>query len=270
MALSLDDHTRVPPIGLGTWQNDDPQQCASTVEQAIEMGYRHIDTAQLYENEEAVGEGIERSSVPREELFVATKVNFKNCSYDDVHDSTRESLRRLGLETIDLLYVHWPAGNYSAEETLPALDELVEEGAVRHIGLSNFTVDLLDEARDVLEHPVYAHQIEAHPHFQQESLREYGRKHDIHTVAYSPFRHGTLFDDSTLSELADREGATVAQLCLAWLIDAGVYPIPKATGRDNLKDNFKACDLSLSDETFREINEMDRGDRYIDPPFSPW
>lgn len=270
MALSLDDHARVPPVGLGTWKNSDPEQCARSVETAIEIGYRHIDTAQLYENESAVGDGIQAASVDRDELFIASKVTFKKMTYDDVLSSTEESLRKLGLDTLDLMYVHWPAGQYSAEETLPAFDRLVEEGMIRHIGVSNFTEPLLDEAREALDHPIYAHQFEMHPLFPQDDLRAYNDRHDIHTVAYSPFRHGTIFDEPTIQQVADAHDSTSARVALAWLVEKGAYPIPKATGESHLRDNFKALDLSLSDDDVRQIDGIDRVDRYIDPPFAPW
>jgi diketogulonate reductase-like aldo/keto reductase len=260
----------VPPIGLGTWKNDDPRECAQSVRQALEIGYRHVDTAQLYENESAVGNGIAESSVDREEVFLATKLHFDHLDPRHVRETTLESLEDLRTDYVDLLYVHWPAGNYEAERTLPAMEELVDEEGVRSIGLSNFTPDLLEEARSVLEAPIYAHQIEMHPFLQQEHLLADARNHEGRIVAYSPFRHGTLFDEFILKEIAEEHGISVAQVCLAWLIQKDdVFTIPKASSRNHLEDNFEACSVTLDEESVQRINTVNTLDRFIDPPFAP-
>ena len=260
----------LPPVGLGTWQNDDYQECVRTVRQALEIGYRHVDTAQLYENEDAVGQGFEESSVDREDIFLATKLHFDHMSPNEVRETTLRSLEDLRTKYVDLLYVHWPAGNYEADRTLPAMEELVDEDRIRYIGLSNFTPDLLERARGVLEQPVYAHQVEMHPFLQQNHLLREARDYGIRLVAYSPFRHGTIFDEPVLQKIAEQNDCTVAQVCLAWLKHKdGVYPIPKATGRDHLEDNFRACDVALDEEDQSTIDDIDTVDRYIDPPFAP-
>ncbi|MFB6135857.1 MAG: aldo/keto reductase, partial [Halobacteriaceae archaeon] len=138
-------------LGLGTWRNTDPEQCAESVRAALEMGYRHVDTAQGYDNEAYVGDGIERADVPREEVFLATKVSTDNLAHDDVLATTEGSLERLGTDYVDLLYVHWPTDTYDAEETLTAFQQLYDQGAIRHVGVSNFEPRHLDEARDVLD-----------------------------------------------------------------------------------------------------------------------
>lgn len=270
MTTRLEDSNQIPPIGLGTWQNDDPKQCAETVENALEMGYRHIDTAQMYENEKHVGKGIRRSSVSEDEIFLATKVSFKNLRPQEVLETARASRERLGVEIIDLLYVHWPAGEYSANTTMPAFDQLVDEGVIRYIGVSNFPQELLEDARDVLNHPIYAHQFEMHPRFPQDELRSYGEKHGIHSVAYSPFEHGEIFDDPILQEIADRLNITVAQVCLAWICSKNAYPLPKATGKQHLRENLDAGDISLPQQAIDRIDEEMKNERYIDPPFAPW
>lgn len=268
--MSYPELEDLPPVGLGTWQNDDPEQCVQSIREALKIGYRHIDTAQLYENEEAVGNGIANSTVDRDEVFLATKLHFDHLDPQQVRESTLRSLEDLRTDYVDLLYVHWPAGNYDANRTLPAMEELCEDDRIRHLGLSNFTPDLLGEARSVLETPVYAHQVEMHPFLQQEHLLGDARDHDGRIVAYSPFRHGTLFDEPILEEVAGDHGITVAQLCLAWLIQKdSVFTIPKATGREHLKDNFEACNITLDPESTERIDEIDTVDRYIDPPFAP-
>lgn len=266
-ALGLDN---VPRIGLGTWENSEPDQCARSVKTAIDIGYRHIDTAQLYENEGAVGHGIKEADEPRENIFLATKISFENLEYGGVIESTKESLRRLDTDYVDLMYIHWPAGDYDPEETLSALDELVEQGLIERIGLSNFTPSLLEEARTHLDHEVYAHQVEMHPLLQQERHHEDVVNHDTYLVAYSPFRHGTIFDLTELEEIADKHGVTPAQVSLAWLIEKeNVVAIPKATGEDHLRENFAALTLELDEEDHESIDSIQREDRYIDPPFAP-
>ena len=164
---------QMPMLGLGTWQNDDSQQCADSVETALEMGYRHVDTAQIYKNEDAVGDGIAAADVDREDIFLATKVWIDRLSSDDVISSTKDSLDRLGTDYLDLLYVHWPAGEYEPAETLQAFAELYEEGTIRNIGVSNFEPEHVDEARRAIDAPIFANQVELHPLLQQSELREY-------------------------------------------------------------------------------------------------
>ena len=180
---SLDGMAR---LGLGTWQNTDPEACANSVETAVEMGYRHVDTAQVYDNEEYVGEGLAAADVDREDVFLATKVWTSQLSYDDVVHSTKESLDKLGVDYVDLLYVHWPANEYDPEDTLPAFDQLYDDGLIRNVGVSNFEPRHLDEAREVLDAPLFANQVEIHPFLPQNELRSYAAENDIELVAYSP------------------------------------------------------------------------------------
>ncbi len=262
--------TAIPEIGLGTWQNKDHATCSTSVKTAIEEGYRHIDTAQIYKNEEAVGEGISRSDVDREDLFVATKLWNDQTDPENVEESAAESLDRLGLEYVDLLYVHWPAGDYDPEGTLPAMESLKEQNRIRHIGVSNFTPELLEEAFDVLTEPPLALQVEMHPYLPQRELQEICLEKDMYLVSYSPFRHGTIFDDSVLQEIAKNRDATPAQICLAWLISKqNVVTIPKATGKDHIRENYRALEVELTDEEISRIDDIDTRSRYIEPPFAP-
>lgn len=178
--------TLVPQFGLATAGMTDADTCAESVKRALDTGYRHVDTAQLYENEAAVGRGIWRSSVDREDVFPATKVAPANLSPEDVLESTERSLARLGVDYLDLLYVHWPTGEYEAQTTLGAFDRLVTEGLIRHAGVSNFTSHLLAEARAHLSVPIIAHQIELHPLLPQPELVSNARRHETQIVAYSP------------------------------------------------------------------------------------
>lgn len=268
--MSGPDLSELPVIGLGTWQNDDHEQCVKTVRNALEIGYRHIDTAQLYENEDAVGEALDRSTVDRDEIYLATKISFENLKHEDVLESTKESLNQLRTDYVDLLYVHWPAKKYDPDTTLTAFEKLQDQGYSRHLGLSNYTPNLLEEARGILGDNLYAHQVEMHPLLQQQHLRDDALKHDMKLVAYSPLRHGTIMELDEIRRLADKYDATPAQVAIAWLADKeNVYPIPKATGRDHLEENFKAGDIDLADADVKTIDSIQLVDRYIDPPFAP-
>lgn len=258
-------------LGLGTWQNTDPEDCANSVQTALEMGYRHIDTAQIYDNEESVGEGLAAADVPREDYFLATKIWTSNLSYDDVIETAKESLDRLGVEYLDLLYVHWPVNEYDAEDTLSAFDQLREEGLIRNVGVSNFEPEHLDTARDVLDAPVFANQVEMHPYLQQDDLLAHCRKHDVNVVAYSPLARGRVFEDETMQDIAEKHDASPAQVSLAWLLQRdGVAAIPKATGEDHIRDNYGALDLRLDDEDIGRIEGLDEHAREVDPDFAPW
>ncbi|WP_439025615.1 aldo/keto reductase [Haloarchaeobius sp. DT45] len=260
----------MPMLGLGTWQNTDADQCAESVANALEMGYRHIDTAQIYENEASVGEGIARADVDREDVFLATKVWITNLAHDDVLETARESFDRLGVDYVDLLYVHWPSRTYDPEGTLSAFDELYDEGLIRHVGVSNFEPEHLDEARDLLDAPVFANQVECHPLLPQDELREYGEDHDVNMVAYSPLARGAVFDVPEIQQVAEKHDASPAQVSLAWLRKKGVTAIPKATGEAHLRENLQSVGLDLDEEDIAAIDAITTENRVVDPEFAPW
>jgi 2,5-diketo-D-gluconate reductase B len=259
----------MPMLGLGTWQNDDSEECAESVETALEMGYRHIDTAQAYGNEDAVGAGIERADVDREDVFLATKVWNDNLGHDDVVESTKESMEKLGVDYLDLLYIHWPAGEYDPEETLGAFDELVDDGLVERIGVSNFTPEHLQEAQETAENPIFANQVEMHPLLPQEELREYAAETDVELVAYSPLARGDVMDVDVIEEIADEHDASPVQVSLAWLREKGVTAIPKATSEDHIRGNWESLAVELDDEDVRRIDDIDETDRKVNPDFAP-
>ncbi|MFB6204431.1 MAG: aldo/keto reductase [Candidatus Nanohaloarchaea archaeon] len=259
---------KIPSIGLGTWQNKGPK-CAKSVSTALEMGYRHIDTAQAYDNEEYVGQGIEESSVSRDDIFLASKVWNSNLSPEDVISSTRESLDKLGVESVDLMYVHWPSGEYSAKETLEAFQEMKEEGMIENIGVSNFTPELLDEALRIAP-GIAANQVEMHPLLQQDELLDYCQENDIYLVAYSPLARGEVFNVPEINQVAEKHGVSEAQVSLAWLLEKeNVRVIPKATSEEHIRDNLKALDLELDEEDIEKIDSIEREERMVDPGFSP-
>lgn len=261
----------LPPLGLGTYQNEAFEQCAESVRRALEVGYRHVDTAQSYGNEDAVGEGLQRASVDRDDVFVATKLSTRNLSRDDVLETARESAARLGVETIDLLYVHWPLRTYEPTETLPALDQLREAGVIRRVGLSNFEPDQLDEAIEILDAPVFAHQVELHPMLPQDRLREYAIADDHWLVAYSPVAKGEVADVPALVEIAGAHDATPFQVSLAWLLAQDpVVPIPKATSEAHIRENFGALELELTADELARIDDLAIDRRLVDFDEAPW
>ncbi len=259
----------MPTFGLGTWQNDDPDACAESVRTALETGYRHVDTAQIYRNEAAVGRGIEAADVDRDDVFLATKVWTDNLAGEDVIESTHASLDRLGTEYLDLLYVHWPAGAYDPEGTLSALEGLYEDGTIQRIGVSNFEPEHIETARAAIDAPIFANQIEIHPLLQQRELRSFCADAGIELVAYSPLARGDVFEVDVLSEIAERHGVSEAQVSLAWLRRSGVTAIPKATGADHIRDNWASLDLELSAAEIERIDAIDTERRMVDPEFGP-
>ena len=259
----------MPVLGLGTWENDDPAQCTESVANALDAGYRHVDTAQIYGNEAAVGEGIAKSDVDRDDIFLASKVWIDELAPADVASSTRESLDKLGVDAVDLMYVHWPAGEYEPEETLPAFAELRDDGLVDRIGVSNFEPHHLDAATDALGEAPFANQVEMHPLLRQEELREYADANDVELVAYSPLARGEILDDPAIVDIAEKHGVSAAQVSLAWLREEGVTAIPKATGIDHIRDNLASVDLTLDDEDVERIDSLGRTDRQLNPDFGP-
>jgi 2,5-diketo-D-gluconate reductase B len=249
--------TRVPTIGLGTMGLDTPAE-ATAVTTALAMGYRHVDTAQIYENEAVVGDAIAAAETPRTDVFLATKVWADSLSYDDVLRTTRESLDRLGTDYVDLLYVHRPIETYEPSETLAAFDDLVDDGLVRTVGVSNFTVEELDEALDHLDAPLVAHQTEYHPLFQRPELLDHAREHDYSVVAYSPLAGGRVREIDAVVSVAEKHDTTPESVSLAWLAGKGLCPIPKASSERHLRANREAVSLDLDDDDIDAIDAIDR------------
>lgn len=269
-AESVARATGMPTLGIGTWENEDPDECTESVRTSLDMGYRHVDTAQAYGNEESVGEGIAQSGISRADIFLATKVWKSNLAHDDVIASTHDSIDKLGVDSLDLLYTHWPAGEYDAEDTLPAFAELKDEGTIDRIGVSNFEPEHLDEAREVLDEPIFANQVEMNPLLPQEELRVYCDDHDIELVAYSPLARGKVFEVDELTEIAEEHDASAAQVSLAWLREKEVTVIPKATSEAHIRDNWESLGLELHDEDIEKIDNISTRERQVEPPFAPW
>jgi len=260
----------LPDIGLGT-SGMTGDECVESVRAALETGFRHVDTAQMYDNEPAVGAGIRLSAVDRDEVVLASKIHPENLAYDDAKRTAKESLTRLGVDRLDMLYVHWPTGAYEAEETLPALDELHEEGVTRTVCVSNFTPELLDEAREILDADIAAHQVECHPLLPQEELREYAAEHGHTLVGYCPLGQGKIFDVPELQEVAERHDTSPAAVCLAWAVEKeALIPIPKASTEEHLEANWEATTLELTDEDIATIDSIEKDRRLVDPDRAAW
>ncbi|MUW15810.1 aldo/keto reductase, partial [Halorubrum sp. CBA1125] len=205
----------------------------------------------------------------RDDVFLATKVWIDQLAPADVASSTRESLEKLGVDGVDLLYVHWPAGAYDPEETLPAFAELRDDGLIDRIGVSNFEPAHLDAAADALGETPFANQIEMHPLLPQDELRAYADEADLELVAYSPLARGRVFDVPAVTEIAEKHDVSAAQVSLAWLREKGVTAIPKATGGEHIRDNWASLGLDLDDEDVERIDAIDERDRRVDPDFGP-
>lgn len=259
----------IPALGFGTWQLRG-SDCSDRVADALSLGYRHIDTAQRYENHEAVGAGLRRSGVAREDVFLTTKIWFEDLHWDDVIASTETSLKQLDTEYVDLLLIHWPNPQVSLEETLGAMLELRVRGRVRHLGVSNFPPSWVERASALA--PVVCDQVEYHPLLSQEHLLGPLRERDMALVAYSPLAHGELLDDPTLQEIARAHDRSVAQVALRWLVSQeGVGAVPKAGSREHAEENLRIFDFALGDDEMRRIHALARreGERTIDPHFAP-
>ena len=258
---------RIPALGLGTWQLEG-EDCRDAVSDALAVGYRHIDTAQAYENESEVGQGISDAKVSRDELWVTTKVWYEKARAAEVKDSTEQSLKRLKLDYVDLLLFHWPQPDVPMEETLSAMAELRERGLARHIGVSNFTPSLLRQALKVT--PLTALQCEYHPFLAQEPLLKLCREREMAFTAYSPLARGKVLNDPVLKTIGEVHGKSPAQIVLRWMLqqDSVVF-VPKAASKEHRRANFAITDFELTEEQMGAIDTLARGQRVIDPSFAP-
>jgi 2,5-diketo-D-gluconate reductase B len=259
---------KIPTVGLGTWALRG-RDCVRLTEQAIRIGYRHIDTAQMYDNEREVGEGV-RASGLRAEVMVTTKVQPTMLAPHDLERSVKESLARLRLDAIDLLLIHWPNPRVPLAETLGAMAKMKREGYTRQIGVSNFTVALLDEANKISSEPLICDQIECHPFLNQDKVISACRSHGMAVVAYSPIARGGAPGNKVLEKIGKAHGKTASQVCLRWLIQQGIVVIPRTSRVERLKENFDIFDFELSDAEMREIRGLAHGSgRIVDWTWSP-
>ena len=249
----------VPALGLGTYRLRG-QTCVDTVRDALELGYRHVDTAEFYENQRAVGEGIATADVDREDVFLTTKIWRSNLRREDALRSARESIDRLDVEYVDLLLIHWPDQSVPVGETLDAMTSLQAEGRVRHVGVSNFSVPQLREAMAATDSTVLTDQVEYHPFTDQSDLLEFCIERDVLLTAYSPLAKGKVANDETLAAIGDRYDKTASQVALRWLVQQeGVAAIPKASSREHLRENLAVFDFELSDDEMARVFDLQGG-----------
>lgn len=242
------------------------------MEAALELGYRHVDTAASYENEEAVGAGLRAAGLERDEVFVTTKVWWTDLAADDFRRSAEASLKRLGLDHGDLLLIHWPNPKIALAETIAALNRMKADGMARHIGVSNFTTDLLSQAIALSEAPLVANQVEHHPYLDQSKVYAACRAAGMAMVAYCPLaRGGDLFGEPAVRAAAERHGKTPGQVVLRWQVQQeGVVAIPRTSKKERLAENAAIFDFALSDDEMRAISALrGRGQRICDYGFSP-
>src|SRR5437762_12727715 len=237
---------KIPAVGLGTWELRG-RSCARLVEQALKLGYRHIDTAQAYENEREVGDGLRASRVRRDEVFVTTKVWTNHFAPNDLDRSAKESLKKLRLSEVDLLLLHWPNPHVPLQETLGALARVKKLGMCRHIGVSNFTVALIEEAVAACPEPLVCDQVEYHPYLDQTKVKDACARQGMALVAYSPVARGRIKSDRALQRIGDRYRKTAAQICLRWLVQQGVAAIPRTSKLERLSENIEVFDFELAE-----------------------
>ncbi len=266
-AVAVKD-AQIPLVGLGTWELRG-RECTRLVDQAIRLGYRHFDTAQLYGNEREVGEGVRASGIRREEVFVVTKVAPDNLAPGPLMRSVRDSIGNLRLGEIDLL-LHWPNKGVPLRETVAALCEVKREGLARHIGVSNYTVALLEEATRLSGERLVCNQIECHPYLDQTKVIAATRKHGMAVVAYSPIARGNAKGDATLARIGRAHGKSAAQVSLRWLVQQEVAIIPRTSKVERLAENIALFDFTLSEAEMREIVGLAHpGGRIVDWAWSP-
>jgi 2,5-diketo-D-gluconate reductase B len=254
----------VAALGLGTWDLRGAV-CTRMVRFALDLGYRHIDTAQMYENEAEVGAGIKESRVARDDIFLTTKTLPDLLAHDDLKRSTEESLARLGTDYVDLLLIHWPNDAIPMAESFAALAELRAEGKVRHIGVSNFTLAHMKEAVEKHGAPIVCNQVEYHPYLSQKTVLGYLREKGLMLTAYTPIAKGDVMRDPVLVDIAAKYGKTPAQITLGWLVgQEGVSAIPATTREAHCQANFEVFDFELTPDDDSAIHALARGKRYVD------
>lgn len=259
--FQLNDGNEIPALGFGTWKLTG-DKCTEAVKNALEIGYRHIDTADMYGNHSEVNKGIKESGIAREEIFLTTKIPPHDLSPDSVKNNCKHYLQELGVEYIDLFLIHWPNNKYPIGETLKAMEELKKEGLIISFGVSNFTIHHLRDAQEA-GFEVVNNQVEMHVGFAQKELREYCNSNKIIMTAYSPLARGEGLDNNILVEIAKAHNATPAQIALAWINASGVVAIPKSADKARIKENFESQNITLSKEEIEKIDSIPEGGRMV-------
>jgi 2,5-diketo-D-gluconate reductase A len=263
--LSLHDGARIPQVGLGVWQTPD-NEAAPAVKAALDAGYRHVDTAAVYENEQGVGEGIRQSGVSRSDIFLTTKLWNTDQGYEQTLKAFEASLKRLGTDYVDLYLIHWPSAHRGLfVDTWKALVTLKDEGRAKSIGVSNFYPEHIEKIVAETGVVPVINQIELHPDFQQRESRAFHEKHKIATQSWSPLGQGKLLGHPVIAEIAQKLGRTPAQVIIRWHIENGLVVIPKSVTPSRIVENFKVFDFKLSAEDLDRLNGLDDAGARIGP-----
>jgi 2,5-diketo-D-gluconate reductase B len=259
---------KIPLVGLGTWELRG-RPCARVVEQALRLGYRHIDTAEMYDNEREVGEGVHASGVKRRDIFLTTKIWPSHFAPRALESAARDCLVRLRLSEVDLLLLHWPNPQIPLEETLGALCKVKRDGLARHIGVSNFTVALIEDAVQIATEPLVCDQVECHPYLDQSKVIAACRGRGMAAVAYSPIARGNAKNDKVLAAIGAAHKRTAAQVCLRYLVQQNIVVIPRTSKLDRLSENAAIFDFTLSEDEMAKIAALaHRGGRVVDWAYS--
>ena len=260
--IQLNNGVEIPQFGFGVFQVP-PDETAETVRGALDAGYRHIDTARMYQNEEGVGQAIAASGLPRDELFITTKLNNDSHGYDTAQRAMDESLKKLGLEYVDLFLIHWPRPRENRYvETWKAFEKIASDGKARSIGVSNFTVAHLERLAAETGTVPAVNQVELHPRLVQTALRNYHVEHGIATEAWSPIaKGGDLLTDGTVKALAEKYGKTPAQVVLRWHLQLGNIVFPKSMKPERMRENIDVFDFDLSNDDMDAVSALDRNER---------
>lgn len=264
-SFELHNGVQMPYLGLGVYLSKDGEEVINAVKEALNQGYRHIDTAAIYENEEGVGEGIRQSNVPREDVFLVSKVWNTDQGYEATLKAFEASLNRLGTDYLDLYLIHWPKGDLS-KDTWRALERLYREKRVRAIGVSNFLKHHLEDLLDTAEIVPMVNQMEFHPYLVQQELMDFCSSHQIQYEAWSPLMQGNIFDLDIMKDMAAKYNKTIAQIVLRWNLQKGVVTIPKSSKKERIKANSELFDFTLSDEDVKLLDSLDKGKRFGPDP----
>lgn len=260
----LSNNIEIPSIGFGTYKLGSEEDIKNAIKKALEIGYRHIDTASFYGNEEAIGKVLKESNVKREEIFLATKLWQDSHGYDNAIKAYEESIKKLGVDYLDLFLVHWPTKLNS--ETWRALEGLYEEGKVKAIGVCNFKKGHLEELKKTAKIMPMTNQIELHPGYTQKDMIQYCKENNIQLVAWSPIMRGKLLDNKIMRELSNKYKKSITQVILRWHLQNDVIPIPKSSNEARIKENFDIFDFEIDKEDLIIIDNLNNNESVSNPP----
>jgi len=267
--LKLNNGKEIPQIGLGLWMVKKEKECVQTVKDALELGYRHFDSAQWYENEQFLGPTLKQSGVPREDLFVTTKIKNDNQWWVDLIPSFEESLEKLQMDYVDLLLLHFPVTELR-RAAWHRMEELAKDGRAKSIGVSNYTIKHLEELLSEAEIKPVVNQVELHVFLQQPELLDYCKQHDILVEAYSPLAHGFGMDDPALASIGKKHGKSPAQIMIRWCVEQDLVVLPKTVHKDRLQENLAVFDFKLDQADMTELKNLEKGYRTAwDPTHIP-